>query len=99
MYNRYIAHSDPRMVEEPVRRERVPEEQTQAPVSSGIVEGLRSLLSRLKGRDQALFSGIPLLESLDAGDILLILVLIFLFRESEDEEWLIILALVLLMGL
>ncbi len=39
------------------------------------------------------------LGKLDHGDLLLILVLIYLFRESEDEEWLIILGLVLLMGL
>lgn len=36
---------------------------------------------------------------LDRGDILLLLVLIYLFRETDDDEWLIILALVLLMGL
>ena len=36
---------------------------------------------------------------LDHGDFLLLFILIYLFRESEDDEWLIILALVLLMGL
>ena len=39
------------------------------------------------------------LGRLDRGDILLLLVLIYLFRETDDDEWLIILALVLLMGL
>lgn len=39
------------------------------------------------------------LGKLDRGDILLLLVLIYLFRETDDDEWLIILALVLLMGL
>ena len=39
------------------------------------------------------------LARLDRGDILLLLVLIYLFRETDDDEWLIILALVLLMGL
>ncbi|MCD8142954.1 MAG: hypothetical protein LUD83_06735, partial [Clostridiales bacterium] len=39
------------------------------------------------------------LGKLDKGDIRLLLVLIYLFKESEDDEWLIILALVLLMGL
>lgn len=39
------------------------------------------------------------LGSLDHGDLLLLFILIYLFRESEDDEWLIILALVLLMGL
>lgn len=35
----------------------------------------------------------------DKGDVLLVLLLIVLYRESEDQEWLIILALVLVMGL
>jgi hypothetical protein len=39
------------------------------------------------------------LGQLDHGDLLLLFILIYLFRESEDDEWLIILALVLLMGL
>lgn len=39
------------------------------------------------------------LDKLEKGDILLVLILIYLSRESEDDEWLIILALVLLMGL
>lgn len=39
------------------------------------------------------------LGRLDKGDILLLLVLIWLFQDSGDDEWLIILALVLLMGL
>lgn len=75
-------------------------------------EGLGGLLGRLLGGGSLsrLFqgSGSPqsggLLDALglgrlDKGDILLLLVLIYLFRESEDDEWLIILALVLLMGL
>lgn len=45
-----------------------------------------------------LFPGIPLLERLDSGDILLLLVLYYLYQESKDEEWLILLALVVLMG-
>lgn len=39
------------------------------------------------------------LDRFDKGDILLILVLAYLFLESDDEDWLIVLALVLLMGL
>lgn len=68
---------------------------------AGLLERLRGLLSRFGGggEEKSLFVGVPVLEKLDSGDILLILVLIFLFRESGDEEWLIILALVLLMGL
>ena len=62
-----------------------------------------SLLGRLLGYEKNA-GGTGILESLglsrlDKGDILLLLVLIYLFRESEDDEWLIILALVLLMGL
>lgn len=62
-----------------------------------------SLLSSLFG-DGKNAGGTGILEKLglgqlDKGDILLLLVLIYLFRESEDDEWLIILALVLLMGL
>lgn len=39
------------------------------------------------------------LDRFDKGDILLILVLVYLFIESDDEDWLIVLALVVLMGL
>ena len=39
------------------------------------------------------------LDRFDKGDILLILVLVYLFLESDDEDWLIVLALVVLMGL
>lgn len=34
------------------------------------------------------------LSGLDAGDILLMLVLLFLYQEKKDEDWLIVLALV-----
>lgn len=95
MYNRYSARSTPEPVEELTHTPHAP----QAPSSGGILEKLRALLDGLKGEGSSLFSGIPLLEKLDSSDILLILVLFFLYRESEDEEWLIILALVLLMGL
>lgn len=75
-----------------------------SPSGSGILGGrLSSLLHNLLGGvKNAGSTGI--LEKLgfsqlDKGDILLVLVLIYLFRESDDDEWLIILALVLLMGL
>lgn len=66
-----------------------------------------SFLSSLFGGGQGAKKGAGLsglldrfgLGKLDHGDWLLILILIYLFRESEDEEWLIILALVVLMGL
>lgn len=55
--------------------------------SAGGKTGLAGLLDRFG------------LGQLDHGDLLLLFILIYLFRESEDDEWLIILALVLLMGL
>lgn len=55
--------------------------------AGGIGGGLRNLLDALG------------LGKLDKGDILLLLVLLYLFQDSGDDEWLIILALVLLMGL
>ena len=39
------------------------------------------------------------LDGLEKGDILLILILVYLYIESDDEDWLIILGLVVLMGL
>lgn len=38
------------------------------------------------------------LDRFDSGDILLMLVLVYLFIESDDEDWLIVLALVVLLG-
>ena len=38
------------------------------------------------------------LDRFDKGDILLLLVLLFLYLESDDEDWFIILALVVFMG-
>lgn len=79
------------------------------PSSNGL-GALGALPGRLSGLLQALLGGTKNaggtgiferlgLSHLDKGDILLVLILVYLFRESEDEEWLIILALVLLMGL
>lgn len=76
--------------------------------TAGGEEGFGGLLGSLLSRfgmgggsapaaKDALFPGIPLLEKLDSGDILLLLVLYCLYQESKDEEWLIILGLVLLM--
>ena len=95
MYNEYVSHATPQRLEEPEHRRAAPAE----PFPGGVLESLRSLLRGLKKGEGKLFSGIPVLEKLDSGDLLLILVLLFLYRESEDEEWLIILALVVLMGL
>ena len=97
MYNRYIPRSGgydrvpmedapPRRETGDFRRDRRP------PPAGGAAGGGQGswLTGLLKGLG---------LEELDRGDILLLLILIYLFRESDDEEWLIILALVLLMGL
>lgn len=82
MYNRYASAQPYQPLE--------PEEQSP------------SLLGRLLGNEKnAGLTGI--LQRLgipqpDKGDLLLLAVLLFLYMESEDEEWLIILALVALTG-
>ncbi len=101
MYNRY----SPQGGYQPVEPEGPPREPPR-PASGGNAGSgsLFSALASLLGGNRP-GSGIDgLLERLgitrlDKGDILLILILVYLFRESEDDEWLIILALVLLMGL
>ena len=91
MYNRYAP------------REGWQEAGGEAQPRPGGGSSLLSALKRLLGNEKNA-GGTGILEKLgigqlDQGDILLLLVLIYLFRESEDEEWLVILALVLLMGL
>lgn len=49
-------------------------------------------------REVSPFQGIPFLEKLDTGDILLLLILYYLYRETGDEEWLIILGLTLFLS-
>jgi hypothetical protein len=109
MYNRYLSAGDYLPVEEPSAPPTNPEPSAH-PHDGGNPGGssLSGLLHRLLGRgssDAPLTTGLGgLLEGLglnklDKGDILLLFVLIYLFKESEDDEWLIILALVLLMGL
>lgn len=100
MYNRYIPADEFVPVEAPKESART------SPLGGGLFDRLSSLLSglRTEGKDGKNAGSTGILgklglEKLDKGDILLVLILIYLFRESEDEEWLIILALVLLMGL
>lgn len=79
-----------------------PVEQAPSSREGGLLERLLGGLTGGKGGvlpGLGNLSGLLKLDQLDTGDILLVLILIFLFRESEDEEWFIILALVLLMGL
>lgn len=104
MYNRYIPQDGYTPVEPPSesRTKSAGGERSNSPLSF-----LSSLLggggtSGDEGRKSSGLSGILDrlgLGRLDRGDILLLLVLIYLFRETDDDEWLIILALVLLMGL
>lgn len=90
MYNRYIPRGDyvPAGGEgrEPERRE------DKGGILSGLFGGGAGF--SLDGILKALH-----LDRFDKGDILLILVLVYLFIESDDEDWLIVLALVVLMGL
>lgn len=90
MYNRYIPRGD----YEPAS----PQAQPQRPAGEsggGLLSGLFSGGGpKLDGILKALH-----LDRFDKGDILLLLVLMFLFLESDDEDWLIVLALVVLMGL
>ena len=94
MYNRYSPRGD----YVPAGGEgRGPEDRAH---KGGILGSLGSLLGgggsgfSLDGILKALH-----LDRFDKGDILLILVLVYLFIESDDEDWLIVLALVVLMGL
>ena len=93
MYNRYIPNgaSYTRIPQEdgrpagpaPAPRAAPPPEEKGARKSGG----LSALLRRLK------------LESLDTGDVLLLLILLLLFLEGDDLELLITLGLLLVMGL
>lgn len=95
MYNRYIPTGEFQPVEqEPAQASRENANLLDRLLSAVGLSGNRKNAGGLSG-----ISGLLGLDKLDHGDILLILVLIYLFRESEDDEWLIILALVLLMGL
>jgi hypothetical protein len=99
MYNRYVEDA----AFSPVEPEsRPPEAQTpaQEPPKKGVLNQLLSGLSGGSGGKSGLsgiLSGLKP-DSLDRGDILLILILLYLFWESEDEELLIILGLMLLTG-
>lgn len=107
MYNRYIPQGDFIPVEEPPRQAGLdPSPSAEGKGVGGLLGrllggsggGLSGALSGLTGSLKGLLDGVGL-GKLDKGDILLLFVLIYLFQDSEDDEWLIILALVLLMGL
>ncbi len=94
MYNRYIPTGDyvPAGAEEG-REGREGRGEKQGGILKSLLGGDSGGL-KLDGILKALH-----LDRFDKGDILLILVLVYLFLESDDEDWLIVLALVLLMGL
>ena len=86
MYNRYFAPEDYVSAEEERQTERTSDNSDSSPGSllSALLGGTGdSPLSRL---------------GLDSGDALVFLLLYCLYRETKDEEWLIILALMLFTG-
>lgn len=108
MYNRYFSQEDYVPVEPEREQARKPEQEPRsASASDRRGSSPLSLLSTLLGggggetskQSDSPLTGLLGKLGLDGGDSLLLLILIYLFRETEDEEWLIILALILLMGL
>lgn len=89
MYNSYI----PQGAYEPVSGRDAPPERKRG-LLDGLLGGLSGGLPKPEGILKTLH-----LDRFDRGDILLILVLVYLFLESDNEDWLIVLALILLMGL
>lgn len=94
MYNRYIPNGAAytRVTEPdspPASRRSSPPPEQPPPVSDGEKKpsGLAGLLKRLK------------LEDLDAGDVLLLLIILLIFLDGEDIELVITLGLLLLLGL
>ena len=96
MYNRYAPQDDFQPIHEPESHE-------PPHASSGQSSPLQGLFERLGGSKNA--GGITgilkslKLDSLDRGDILLLLIILYLFWESDDTELLITLGLLFLMGL
>ncbi len=89
MYNPYIPGSGEMLPPEPPSP---PPAESPPPVQSsrsgdGKAGGLTALLKHFK------------LEELDSGDILLMLIMLFLFLDGDDLELVITLGLILLMGL
>lgn len=89
MYNRYIPSgtSYARIAEEDVPPPIAPASATREAAPKEEKKGLSSILKALK------------LEDLDTGDVLLLLILLFLFLEGDDMELIITLGLLLLLGL
>lgn len=86
MYNRYIRRDDG--VYERIPVEEPPPSGSSPPPppgGNGRQNPLRSILSRLH------------LDSIDTGDLILLLLIFLLFREGEDEELLVALGLLLIL--
>ena len=99
MYNRYIpgAGGYTRIPEEdgpPVRRA----EPSGSGTSSSPHSDTPSRSEKSAGALTALFKSLKL-DHLDSGDVLLLLILLFLFMEGDDIELMITLGLLLLLGL
>ena len=89
MYNRYIPQGDFIPTGQPEQGRAEPRPPRRNGLLGGLFNGVPDVNGILK-----MFH----LDRFDKGDILLLMVLVYLFIESEDEDWLIVLALVLLMG-
>ena len=97
MYNRYIpgAGGYTRISEEdtpPVQQTASARTERLSPPPSGTPEETSA------GALHALFKSLKL-DHLDSGDVLLLLILLFLFMEGDDVELMITLGLLLLLGL
>ena len=86
MYNRYLPDQDSYLPIDTPPHTAVPSPET-GKKAKAEAEGLGGLLAGLK------------LDDLDTGDVLLLLILLFLFLEGDDMELIITLGLLLLLGL
>lgn len=103
MYNRYIPSgtSYTRILEEDAAPFRPSEREPGPPPREPQGEPLQpepESAEKKKGGLAGLLKGLKL-EELDTGDILLLLILLFLFLEGDDLELIITLGLLLLLGL
>lgn len=99
MYNRYLDQSAAEVIPE-FHHDEPPRAPKQAPPtpsrkSSDLLQEVAGGLGQLVG---GLFKNFSL-EKLDSGDILLVLILLFLFLEGDNLELVITLGLMLLLGL
>ena len=86
MYNRYLPDQDSHLPIDTPPTTAVPNPEVDKNATAE-AEGLGGLLAGLK------------LDALDTGDVLLLLILLFLFLEGDDMELIITLGLLLLLGL